>query len=217
MIEKINKNKAKLLHFTCDEAYHGMGIWWEKSTHTMGKVWVSISQTFRVQWVLLNFRVLWDGKIHAFPIRWDCLVFSCVTPRLLSLEHLRLNCSSLNNYPQEVSPNKNASRTVALMGNYISDNCLPHEIPLWTIIEKCFELIALESELYLSEATIVTGDPSKGGIVNPLIRAASIFYIFKLVLCYRVTKLKSIFFEPHWEFISSGNSSRFRNKYFKRA
>ena len=187
------------MHFTCDEAYHGMGIWWEKSTHTMGKVWVSISQTFRVQWVLLNFRVLWDGKIHAFPIRWDCLVFSCVTPRLLSLEHLR------------------QFRTVALMGNYISDNCLPHEITLWTIIEKCFELIALESELYLSEATIVTGDPSKGGIVNPLIRAASIFYIFKLVLCYRVTKLKSIFFEPHWEFISSGNSSRFRNKYFKRA
>ena len=48
------KLMGKLMHFPYNEVYHGMGIGWEKSTHTMGKVWLPISQVFLMRWVLLH-------------------------------------------------------------------------------------------------------------------------------------------------------------------
>ena len=66
-------------------------IEWEsngtKALMLMGKVWVSISQTFFIPKVFLHFLVLWeiDGKIHAFPIWWPCLIFFCVCLCITSL------------------------------------------------------------------------------------------------------------------------------------
>ena len=67
------KFMGKPMHFRYAEAYHRMGIGWEKSTHTMGKVWLSISQTFPIPWVLLHLPILWEiyGETHAFPICWS--------------------------------------------------------------------------------------------------------------------------------------------------
>ena len=54
--------------------------------------------------------------------------------------------------------------------NYHPNNCVPSSSsPLWITIEKCFESSRFESELHLSEACIATGDPTRGGIVNPLL------------------------------------------------
>ena len=43
-----------------------------------------------------------------------------------------------------------------------------HQVPLWTVIEKYFELSRFESEFCLSEANIATEDSSRGGIINLL-------------------------------------------------
>ena len=44
----LRKLMRKHMHFTYDEVYHRMGIYWEKSTHTMGKLWVSICQVLPI-------------------------------------------------------------------------------------------------------------------------------------------------------------------------
>ena len=47
-----------------------------------------------------------------------------------------------------------------------------------------FQLSSFKSGLYLSVASIVTGDPHRGKHCNPLIRGMTIFHIFSLVLHY---------------------------------
>ena len=69
--------------------------------------------------------------------------------------------------------------------NYPSlDNYPKTTGPLWVSpLDYCWEMFRVESELHLSEASVATGDPSRRGIVNPLLELWS-FSFFSLVLCY---------------------------------
>ena len=71
--EKLIRNT---MHFPCNEVYHRMGIGCEKSTHAIGKVWVPISQFLPISALSCAMEYWWET--HAFPIRWDSLIFSWV-------------------------------------------------------------------------------------------------------------------------------------------
>ena len=118
---------------------------------------------------------------------------------------------------QTIAPDQTSSKEVASEppDNYPPlDNYPKTTGPLWmSPLDYCWEMFRVESELHLSEASIATGDPSRRGIVNPLLELWS-FSFFSLVLCYWVTKLKRTFSHPPLELISSSTSSRLPSQVF---
>ena len=78
-----------------------------------------------------------------------------------------------------------------------------NSFPSWQL-GNCLELSGFESKLHLSKASIATRDHCQ-----PIIRAATIFYVFSLVLCYWVMKLKWTFSQP------SALAAEYLNNYFK--
>ena len=126
--------------------------------------------------------------------------------------------STLDNYMDNCSPKqRQLSLNNLALDNYPSNNFAPWNSPQdncpsdscsWIISPKnnywnCFELSCFESKLHLSKASIVIGDYCK-----PLISGVAIFYIYPLMLCYWVMKLKQTFYEPRLELISSSTGSR---------
>ena len=78
-----------------------------------------------------------------------------------------------------------------------------NNFPSWQL-GNCLELSGFESELHPSKASIASGDHCQ-----PIIRAATIFYVFSLALCYWVIKLKWTFPQP------SALAAEYLNNYFK--
>ena len=74
-------------------------------------------------------------------------------------------------------------------------------------------MFRVESELHLSEASIATGDPSRRGIVNPLLElwSFSFFFISTVLLSH---KIKKTFSHPPLELIYSSTSSRLPSQVF---
>ena len=87
-----------------------------------------------------------------------------IAPRVFVPRQLFLNNSPLVNYPQEIPSIKSP------MDNY------------W----EMFQVDSFWVWTLLTEVSIATRDPSRAVIVNSLLKT----YIFSLVLCYWVTKLK---------------------------
>ena len=58
------------MHFPYDKAYHRVGIWWKKSTHTLEKLWVPLSQAFPIRWVVCLFQCY--GILMGRPMHFSC-------------------------------------------------------------------------------------------------------------------------------------------------
>ena len=58
------------MHSPYDKAYHRVGIWWNKSTHTLEKLWVPLSQALPIRWVLCLFQCY--GILMGKPMHFSC-------------------------------------------------------------------------------------------------------------------------------------------------